>query len=60
MDVVFDRIDVGEFSFKGVWWCGLVVGHEKPLEELIRIACIDILFLFGKYLFQEFDFQEEE
>ena len=39
---------------------GLVVGHEKPLEELIRIACIAILLLCRKYLFHEFDFEEEE
>ncbi len=39
---------------------GLVVGHEKPLEELIRIACIALLLLCRKYLFHEFDFQEEE
>ena len=39
---------------------GLVVGHEKPLEELIRIACIATLLLCRKYLFHEFDFQEEE
>ncbi len=39
---------------------GLVVGHEKPLEELIRIACIATLLLCRKFLFHEFDFQEEE
>ncbi len=39
---------------------GLVVGHEKPLAELLRIACIAILLLCRKYLFHEFDFQEEE
>ena len=39
---------------------GLVVGHEKPLEELIRIACIALLLVCRKYLFHEFDFQEEE
>ncbi len=39
---------------------GLVVGHEKPLDELIRIACIATLLLCRKFLFHEFDFQEEE
>ena len=39
---------------------GLVVGHEKPLEELIRIACIATLLLCRKFLFHEFDFREEE
>ncbi|MBE5845154.1 MAG: hypothetical protein E7302_13440 [Butyrivibrio sp.] len=39
---------------------GLVVGHEKPLEELIRIACIATLLVCRKYLFHDFDFQEEE
>lgn len=39
---------------------GLVVGHEKPLEELIRIACIATLLLCRKYLFHEFDFHEED
>lgn len=39
---------------------GLVVGHEEPLAELLRIACIAILLLCRKYLFHEFDFQEEE
>lgn len=39
---------------------GLVVGHEEPLAELLRIACITILLLCRKYLFHEFDFREEE
>ena len=39
---------------------GLVVGHEKPLEVLIQIACIAILLVCRKFLFHEFDFQEEE
>ncbi len=39
---------------------GLVVGHEEPLAELLRIACIAILLVCRKFLFHEFDFQEEE
>jgi uncharacterized membrane protein (DUF373 family) len=39
---------------------GLVVGHEAPLETLIRIVCIGILLVCRKFLFYEFDFQEEE
>lgn len=39
---------------------GLVVGHEKPLEVLIQIACIAILLVCRKFLFHDFDFQEEE
>jgi len=39
---------------------GLVVGHEEPVDALIRIVCIGILLLCRKYLFYEFDFQEEE
>ena len=38
----------------------LVVGHESPIETLIRIVCIATLLLCRKYLFHEFDFQEEE
>ena len=38
----------------------LVVGHEKPLEVLIHIVCIAILLGCRKFLFQEFDFHEEE
>ena len=38
----------------------LVVGHEKPLEVLIHIVCIAILLACRKFLFQEFDFREEE
>lgn len=39
---------------------GLVVGHEAPLEALIRIACIAILLACRRFLFHDFDFQEEE
>ena len=39
---------------------GLVVGHEEPFAELIRIACIAILLVCRKFLFHEFDFEEEE
>ena len=39
---------------------GLVVGHEEPLAELVRIVCIAILLLCRKFLFHEFDFEEEE
>lgn len=39
---------------------GLVVGHEEPVDALIRIVCIAILLLCRKYLFHDFDFQEEE
>ena len=38
----------------------LVVGHEEPISALIRIVCIAILLLCRKFLFHEFDFQEEE
>jgi len=36
------------------------VGHEEPVDALIRIVCIGILLLCRKHLFYEFDFQEEE
>ena len=39
---------------------GLVVGHEKPVEALIRIVCIAILLACRRFLFHDFDFQEEE
>ncbi len=39
---------------------GLVVGHETPLETLIRIACIAILLVCRKFLFYKFDFEEEQ
>ncbi len=39
---------------------GLVVGHEAPLETLIRIACIAILLVCRKFLFYKFDFEEEQ
>ena len=38
---------------------GLVVGHEAPLETLIRIDCMAILLACRKYLFYEKDFEEE-
>ena len=38
---------------------GLVVGHEAPVETLVRIACIAILLACRKYLFYEKDFEEE-
>ena len=39
---------------------GLVVGHEAPLDTLIRIACIAILLVCRKFLFYKFDFEEEQ
>ena len=39
---------------------GLVVGHESPVNALIRIACIALLLLCRKYLFHNFDFEEVE
>ncbi len=39
---------------------GLVVGHEAPLETLIRISCIAILLASRKFLFYEGDFEEEK
>ncbi len=39
---------------------GLVVGHETPLETLIRIACIAMLLVCRKFLFYKFDFEEEQ
>ncbi len=38
----------------------LVVGHEEPLDALIRIVCIAILLACRKFLFKKFDFEEEE
>lgn len=38
---------------------GLVVGHEAPLETLIRIASIAMLLACRKYLFYDRDFEEE-
>ena len=38
----------------------LVVGHEKPLDVLVHIVCIAILLGCRKFLFHDFDFQEEE
>ena len=39
---------------------GLVVGHESALETLASIACSAILMACRKYLFKDFDFEEEE
>ena len=39
---------------------GLVVGHEAPLETLIRISCIAILLACRKFLFYKSDFEEEQ
>ncbi len=38
----------------------LVVGHEEPIDVLIRIVCIAILLVCRKFLFHDFDFQEEK
>ena len=38
---------------------GLVVGHEKPIDALVRILSIAILLLCRKYLFHDFDYKEE-
>ena len=38
---------------------GLVVGHEVPLETLIRIVSIAMLLACRKYLFYDRDFEEE-
>ncbi len=38
---------------------GLVVGHEAPLETLVRIICIAILLACRKFLFYDQDFEEE-
>ena len=39
---------------------GLVAGHEEPLSILIRVIAIAVLFFIRKYLFKDFDFEEEE
>ena len=39
---------------------GLVVGHEVPIETLVRIVCIAILLPCSKYLFYDKDFEEED
>ncbi|MCR5515699.1 MAG: hypothetical protein K6F41_04490 [Lachnospira sp.] len=39
---------------------GLVAGHEEPLFILVRVVAIAILFFIRKYLFKDFDFEEEE
>ena len=38
---------------------GLVAGHEKPINSLISIAAIAILLACRKFLFHDFDFEEE-
>ncbi len=37
----------------------LVVGHENALHILLRILSIALLLLCRKYLFKDFDFEEE-
>ncbi|WP_026653752.1 hypothetical protein [Butyrivibrio proteoclasticus] len=39
---------------------GLVAGHEESLYVLIRVLAIAVLLFCRKYLFKEFDFEEEE
>jgi uncharacterized membrane protein (DUF373 family) len=39
---------------------GLVAGHEAAIYVLIRVISIAILLFARKYLFKEFDFEEEE
>lgn len=39
---------------------GLVAGHEEPLSILMRVIAIAVLFFIRKYLFKDFDFEEEE
>lgn len=39
---------------------GIVAGHEESLSMLIRVMAIAILLFCRKYLFKEFDFEEEE
>lgn len=39
---------------------GLVVGHEDPIFGLISIVSIAILLAARKFLFCEYDFEEEE
>ncbi|MBR1623386.1 MAG: hypothetical protein IJ675_05695 [Pseudobutyrivibrio sp.] len=38
---------------------GLVAGHEKPLNALISIVAIAVLLACRKFLFHDFDFEEE-
>ncbi len=39
---------------------GIVAGHEESLSMLIRVMAIALLLFCRKYLFKEFDFEEEE
>jgi uncharacterized membrane protein (DUF373 family) len=39
---------------------GIVAGHEESLSMLIRVLAIALLLFCRKYLFKEFDFEEEE
>ena len=39
---------------------GLVAGHETPVSLLIRVLAIAVLLASRKFLFKEFDFEEEE
>lgn len=38
---------------------GLVAGHEEPLNALISILAIAVLLACRKFLFHDFDFEEE-
>ncbi len=38
---------------------GLVAGHEEPINALISIIAIAVLLACRKFLFHEFDFEEE-
>ena len=39
---------------------GLVAGHETPVSLLIRVLAIAVLLACRKFLFKEFDFEEED
>ncbi|SDH97343.1 hypothetical protein SAMN05421493_10666 [Pseudobutyrivibrio sp. 49] len=39
---------------------GIVAGHEESLSMLVRVLAIALLLFCRKYLFKEFDFEEEE
>ena len=39
---------------------GLVAGHETPVSLLIRVLAIAVLLASRKFLFKEFDFEEED
>lgn len=39
---------------------GLVAGHEEAIYVLIRVLAIAVLLFCRKYLFKEFDFEEEQ